>query len=81
MKYYTFYSETNDFKDLLTDVSVKHAIKTKISWDKWIIIGFSEQKTDNLFGYIVLKYGEMIKNPIEKDYTPVINVDYIPKRN
>lgn len=81
MKYYTFKKESNDFSDLLSDPSIKNAIKTKISWLKHIMIGFDDSKeTENIFGYLVLKYGDNIVNVIEKDYTPKPNIDYIPKR-
>lgn len=81
MKYYTFKNEANDFEDILNDISIKSAIKLKIKWTNHLILGFTENaKNENIFGYIVLKYGDYIFNPI-KDYTPIPNVDYKPKRN
>ena len=44
------------------------------------MIGFSDKADDSTIGYMVLKYGEDITNPIHKDYTPVPNVDYVPIR-
>lgn len=81
MKYYTFFRESNDFRDILTDTNIKGSIKTKISWLNHLLLGLTEgNKSENIFGYIVLKYGEDITNLVEKDYTPIPNVDYIPKR-
>jgi hypothetical protein len=79
MKYYTFKRESNNFDDILSDNNIKPAIRTKISWVNHIMLGFSDNlKNENIFGYIVLKYGENIINPIEKDFTPIPNIDYIP---
>jgi hypothetical protein len=81
MKFYTFKRESNNFDDLLNDSSIKSAIKTKIIWVNHVMLGFSEDsKNENLFGYIVLKYGEYIVNLTEKDYTPKPNIDYFPIR-
>lgn len=79
MKYYTFKRESNNFDDILSDTNVKTAIRTKIRWLNHLILGFSDSdQNQNIFGYIVLKYGENIVNPIETDFTPVPNKDYIP---
>lgn len=81
MKYYTFYRESNNFTDILTDANIKRSVKTKMSWLNHLLLGFSEEKNnENIFGYVVLKYGEDITNLVEKDYTPMPNIDYIPKR-
>ncbi len=81
MKYYTFKRESNDFSDILSDPSIKNTIRTKISWLNHLMVGFTENKeSDNIFGYIVLKYGDYMINPFDKDYTPKPNIDYIPKR-
>ena len=81
MKYYTFKRESDDFNDILKDTNIKSSIKTKIRWRHYLMIGLTENnKSKNIFGYIVLKYGDDIVNPVEKDYTPIPNVDYIPKR-
>lgn len=79
MKYYTFYSEQNDFKDILNDPIIKAAAKTKIKSKNFLTLGFgSTKKNNNLFGYLVLKYGEMIKHYYNKDYTPIPYIDYVP---
>ena len=75
MKYYTFKRESNDFDDILSDSVIKHKIKTKVSWSCNLLLGFSDNN-DNLFGYIVLKYGDSIVNPFEKDFKPIIGIDY-----
>lgn len=80
MKYYTFKRESNDFSDLLNDISVKKYITTKISWRNHLMIGVSDRANDSVLGYIVLKYGDEIINNFTKDFSPIPNVDYIPKR-
>lgn len=82
MKYYTFFSENNKFDELLDDTNIKPFIKTKIKWKNHLMLGLSENKdkSENIFGYIVLRYGDNIVNPFAKDYTPIPNVDYIPIR-
>ena len=83
MKYYTFKRESDNFDDILTDINIKSAIKTRMRWKYYLLIGLTENddKHKNIFGYIVLKYGENIVNPIERDFTPIPNVDYVPIRN
>lgn len=78
MKYYTIYRENNNFKDLLSDSNIKSKLKVKIKWYQHLLIGFDDYIDDRILGYIVLKYGEDIKNVFEKDYTPIPNIDYIP---
>ena len=80
-KHYTFKRESNNFDDIIKDPSLKKHIKTKIKWSQHLMIGLSYNVDDSTIGYMVLKYGEDITNPINKDYTPITNVDYIPKRN
>lgn len=80
MKYYTFKRESNNFDDILSDINVKKHIKTKITWLNHLLIGLAHSTSDGVFGYIVLKYGEDIHNPVNKDYTPIPNKDYIPKK-
>ena len=80
MKYYTFKRESNDFSDILSDVNIKGYVTTKISWLNHLMIGLSYTVSEGVFGYIVLKYGEDICNPVEKDYTPIPYIDYIPKK-
>jgi hypothetical protein len=75
MKYYTFKRESNDFDDILSDNVIKQKIKTKVSWSSNLLLGFSDNN-DNLFGYIVLKYGDSIVNPFEKDFKPIMGIDY-----
>lgn len=79
MIYYTFRRESNDFTDILSDVSVKSAITMKMSWDRHLMLGFYDAD-DSLKGYIVLKYGDDITKLTDKDYTPVPNIDYVPIR-
>ena len=79
MKYYTFYRENNNFEDILTDINLKKVIKFKIRWFQYLMIGIPEDEKQ--FSYITLKYGDDIKPPDIKDFTPVPGVDYVPKKD
>jgi hypothetical protein len=82
MKYYTFERESNNFDDILKDPGIKRYIYTKISWGNHLMIGlddFSSKPIDQISSYIVLKYGDDIRTSLTKDYTPIMDVDYIPK--
>lgn len=82
MKYYTFYRENNNFNDILKDKNVKSKIRFKIQWSQHLLIGFEYEKPDEkILGYLVLKYGDDIKNIFEYDYSPIPNIDYIPVKN
>ena len=50
-----------------------------MSWYQHITLGFREDIPQKTLGYLVIKYGDEITNPFEFDYSPVENVDYIPK--
>lgn len=80
MNYYVFYRESNKFDDLLNDVNLKKLITLKMSWYQHLVIGFNDL-SDDIRGYIILKYGDELTKLTEKDYSPIINVDYVPKRN
>ena len=80
MKYYTFYRESNDFKDILSDPVIKTEVDNKIKWNNHLLLGFKHNVDDKVLGYIVLKYGDDIVNLVNKDYTPIPYKDYIPQR-
>ena len=79
MIHYTFFRESNDFKDILSDISLKKHIHLKLSWYQHLILAF-EDIDDSIRGYIMLKYGDEVTKLTDKDYTPVPNVDYKPIR-
>jgi len=80
MKYYTFYRENNNFDDILNDLIIKKIIDEKIRWFQYLIIGMNE-KHEQTFSYITLKYGDEMKQELVKDFSPVPGVDYIPERD
>lgn len=80
MKYYTFYRENNNFDDILNDTIIKKIIDEKIRWFQHLIIGMND-KHEQTFSYITLKYGDEMKQELVKDFSPVPGVDYIPKRD
>lgn len=79
-----FCRENNKFDDILTDIAIKKEIKTTIKLDKFLILGLTEEnkESDKLMSYIMLKYGDDIKqfSDVIPDRTPVVNVDYVPKK-
>ena len=80
MKYYTFYRESNNFKDILDDPTVKKSIKTKISWFRHLVIGVTDND-EQIQSLITLKYGDEMVNDLVKDFSPQPGIDYIPKKD
>ena len=78
MKFYTFERESGQFDDILKDPSLKSKIYEKIKWSNHIRVGIDAD--ESLQSYIVLKYGDDIRNNLTKDYSPKPNIDYTPKR-
>ncbi len=82
MRYYIFYRESDNFDDILKDISIKKFVSERIRWSNYLQIGISQHKKDaeKIFSYITLKYGDDIRTNLTKDYTPKPNIDYIPIR-
>jgi len=80
MKYYTFYRENNNFDDILSDTNIKKIMSTKLSWYQYLMIGIDDGNERSL-SYITLKYGDDMKPPDIRDFTPVPGIDYIPKKD
>jgi len=80
MKYYTFYRETNSFDDILKDIVIKKYIEEITKWKNYLTIGIEDKNVDKVSIHITLKYGDELKTDIIKDYAPIPNVDYKPKR-
>ena len=80
MKYYTFYRENNNFDDILNDQIIKKIIDERLRWYQYLIIGMNE-KHEQSFSYITLKYGDEMKQEVVKDFTPIPGIDYIPRRD
>ena len=80
MKYYTFYRENNNFDDILNDQIIKKIIDEKMRWYQYLIIGMND-KHDQTFSYITLKYGDEMKQELVKDFSPIPGIDYVPKRD
>ena len=81
IKYYTFYRENNNFDDILKDINLTKVIATRIQWTQHLMLGISNNATEGTFSYITLKYGDDIRMPDFKDFTPVAGVDYVPKKD
>lgn len=71
-----FYSENNNFDDLLSELSIKRA-EHKLFCNRYVIVNgdFTPQE----LAFLTIKYGEQIKSPVV-DYSPKPGIDYIPKR-
>lgn len=79
MKHFTFYRESNNFDDILNDITLKKHIHLKLYWNQYLTIGCSDI-TESIEGYLMLKFGDDLRKLTDKDYTPVPNVDYTPVR-
>jgi hypothetical protein len=80
MKYFTFIRESNKFDDILKDATIRKAIRTKILFRNHLIIGIELDK-GQIESYITLKYGEDLNTELIKDFSPIPNIDYKPKRD
>ncbi len=82
MKQYTFYRESNDFKDILNDPILKKSIDQVIVWHQHLMLLLNDNdKEDQLKSYITLKYGDEMRNDLCRDFSPVPGVDYVPKKD
>jgi hypothetical protein len=82
MKYYTFYRENNNFKDILSDANIKKSFDEITLWHRHLTIGIKDsQKNTQIGSYITLKYGDEMKSDVIKDFSPVPGVDYTPNRD
>lgn len=81
MKYYTFYRESNNFDDILSDVVIKKYIDEKVRWKNYLNIGVRDSSVNKVSIHITLKYGDELRTDFIKDYSPIPNVDYVPKRS
>lgn len=82
MKYYIFYRENDNFDDILFDKSIKKLFNFKIKYNQYLILG-GEDIPEDLQSYIMLKYGDDIKDNsnVFIDRKPVPFVDYVPDYN
>ena len=80
MKYITFYRESNKFDDIINDVSFKKHIDEVTTWYQYCRITLHSDVNDTIYSYMTIKYGDEMVNKLTNDYSPVINVDYTPKR-
>lgn len=82
MKYYILYREDDNFDDILSDSNIKKLFLLKIKYHQHIILG-GDEIPDDLQSYIMLKYGDDIKDMsnVFIDRKPVPFVDYTPNRD
>lgn len=79
MKFYTFKRVDNDFSDILKETSLLHNICIKLLWKQHLMLGLREDIEESVLGYLVLKYGDEMIDPVV-DFTPVPGKDYVIKR-
>jgi hypothetical protein len=80
MKYFKFYRESNNFADILKDKNIKKYVDAVVTWKNYCIIGIPRHFVDDIASYIILKYGDDLRDSFTKDYSPIPNVDYTPIR-
>lgn len=80
-KHFIIVSEDNHFDNFINDKNVKKYIISKLTWMNSMFIKLSEDTPDDTLSYILLKYGDIIKDTssIVTDRTPIMYVDYLPK--
>lgn len=78
MKYTVLHRENNNFKDILSDPVIKKAIRTKLSFDKFLILELDDEQN---VSYLIIKYGDDVVSlsHIIPDRTPIPNKDYVPE--
>lgn len=79
MKKIIFIRESNNFDDILSDTVLKKQFKFKIRFYTGLIIEIPDKS--EILSYIELKYGDSIKNNLAPDRSPIMYVDYLPKKN
>lgn len=82
MRYLLFYRESNDFNDILSDITVKKLYRTKLMFTNYLILGFPDTTEKKIDSYVMLKYGDDILNftDIIPDLSPIPYKDYVPKK-
>jgi hypothetical protein len=82
MNYFIFYKEDDNFSEILQDKNLKKLTKFKIKFRQHLILG-SEDIADDLKSYILLKFGDDLKDRSYfcPDRKPVPFVDYLPDSN
>lgn len=83
LKIYYLTGDNLELAQLLKDKSLKKHIEKSTTFDHNLIVKFYEQTPDSVVSYFTIKYGDNIKNinDIIPDRTPVMYVDYMPKRD
>lgn len=78
MKYFTFYRESNNFNDILSDKILKKYIDEVITWQRYCRIGIQDMFVTKVNIHITLKYGDELRTNFIKDYKPIPYKDYTP---
>jgi hypothetical protein len=78
---YILKDEENNFQDFLKDKSIKKYIEGKLSYNGHMIIFISDEVPNETQSYMMLKYGDMIKDLsyMVPDRSPVMFEDYWPE--
>ena len=78
---YILKDEQNDFDEFLNDKILKKYIEGKLSYNGHMIIFLSDSTPSDTQSYMMLKYGDMIKDIsyMVPDRSPVMFEDYWPE--
>ena len=79
MKYYIFARESSKFDDITKDPSLKSKIYEMITWKGHLRIGIDDDD-GKLSSYIMLKFGDDIRDGLFTNFTPIPGIDYTPIR-
>lgn len=79
MKYFIIYKEDSNFDEILHDYNIKKLFDFKLRFSQHLILG-GEDIPEEVQSYILLKYGDDIKNSkdIFIDRKPLPFIDYTP---
>lgn len=81
MKYFKFYRESNKFDDILKDKNIKKYVDDVKTWKNHCSIGIQQHLVDKVASYIILKYGDEMRDSFTEDYSPIPYKDYTPLKH
>jgi len=80
MTYFAFYRESNNFDDILNDKNIIKRHMVKLAWTKHLVLKWQAELPENLQSYVKLMYGNDLVKLTEKDYKPILGIDYTTNR-
>ena len=77
---YCFKRESNDFDDIIKDKRFKKHYLTMLRWSNHLLLSLPDDISDETQSFFVLLYGDDLCNPFEKDFSPVVGIDYVKEK-